>query len=425
MSSHRPPSWRSVLALAALGLGAPLGCRGLVDTPAAAGDVPAPDAPPVAVVEAPRVAPASNGAGATGATPASPASSPRVAWRFQAAAPSSGAAAVAPDGSTYVATVEGYVHALAADGTFRWSHNLTGLPLGTPAVDRAGQVYVATSAQRLYALRADGRVAWMHRPLSKVVTDVVWGPPGMLYFGGRDRRLYALAAWGGPLWSRQLLRPLAAAPAILPGGWVGVGTNEPGLWLFRGAVMGARAALPGALTQPILAGGEHWLAVAHGEVVALPIGDEQRVAWRAEARHAAVSSSGEWLVVEARRELAWLAPKTGLRSRAVALPDEPSAPPSVNDRGVALVPLVSGELFVAEPLHGSTARVKVAAAPLRAPVWSERTGSAVAVGSGVVVAVDLRDWPAPATSGDPVGMVPGAPPEGSAGASPGKSGGGA
>lgn len=415
MSSHRPLPWTARLAIAGCGLVAAGGaCRGLGDAPLA----------PAAAIEAPAVearavepsTPPPPAEPAQARDTAAPLSALRVAWRFQAAAPSSGAAAVAPDGSTYVATVEGYVHALAADGAFRWSYNLTGAPLGTPAVDRAGQIYVATSAQRLYALRPDGRVAWMHRPLSKLATDVVWGPPGMVYFGGRDHRLYALAAWGGPLWSRHLTHPLAASPAILPGGSVGVGTNEPELWLFRGGAMVSRAELPGVLDQPILAAGEHWFAVAGGEVLALPIGDERRVAWRAEARHAAVSGSGEWLVVEARRELSWLSPKTGLRSYSLVLPDEPSALPSVNDRGVAMVPLVSGELFIAEPVNGSSSRLRVAAAPLRAPVWNGRTGSAIAVGSGVVVAVDLRDWPSPAQD-DPVGRARRAPlsiPSGSA-----------
>lgn len=383
-----------------VGLGS---CRGLGDAPlapAAAIEAPAAAAPdaPSAAQEAPEaVEPPQE------ALPAL--SRPPLAWRFQAAAPSSGGAGVAPDGSVYLATVEGYVHALAADGAFRWSYNLSGVPVGTPAVDRAGQVYVATSEQRLYALRADGRVAWMHRPLSRVATDVVWAPPGVVYFGGRDRRMYALAAWGGPLWSRQLPRSLAAAPASLAGGWLGVGTNEPELWLFRGGAMVKRAALPGALSQPILAGSEHWFAVVGGELLALPIGDERRVAWRAEARHAALSSNAEWLVVGARRELLWLSPKTGLQSHAIELPDEPSAPPSVNDRGVVMVPLISGELFVAAP-SAASATVKVATAPLRTPVWNERTGNVVVVGSGVVAALDLRDWPGPAEPEDPLGLSP-------------------
>jgi hypothetical protein len=223
--------------------------------------------------------------------------------------------------------------------------------------------------------------------------------------------MYALAAWGGPLWSRQLPRALAAAPASLAGGWVGVGTNEPELWLFRGGTLVTRAALPNALSQPVLAGAEHWLAVVRGEILALPIGDERRVAWRAEARHAALSSSAEWLVVESRRQLAWLSPKTGQPQHSLELPEEPSAPPSVNDRGVAMVPLISGELFVASP-SAPGARAKVAVAPLRTPVWNERTGNVVAVGGGVVMALDLRDWPAPAPAGDQLGMVGEAPPPG-------------
>jgi hypothetical protein len=42
-------------------------------------------------------------------------------------------------------------------------------------------------------------------------------------------------------------------------------------------------------------------------------------------------------------------------------------------------------------------------------VWNERTGSAVVVGSGVVVAVDLRDWPTPAAMDDAAALEPQAP----------------
>src|SRR5688572_22173947 len=65
----------------------------------------------------PALAPPGVADAARGQAPASPSArtvpKPKIAWRFQAAAPSSGAAAVCEDGSVYLSTVEGYVHALA------------------------------------------------------------------------------------------------------------------------------------------------------------------------------------------------------------------------------------------------------------------------------------------------------------------------
>ena len=65
---------------------------------------------------------------------------PRVLWRFRSASPVSGSPAVSATGQTYVASVEGVVHALGADGAFRWSYGLMGMPVGAPAIDRGGQV---------------------------------------------------------------------------------------------------------------------------------------------------------------------------------------------------------------------------------------------------------------------------------------------
>lgn len=344
---------------------------------------------------------ASGGLGAGVPVPAAPleaaapgeAAPPGTAWRFQAAAPSSGAAAVAEDGAVYVSTVEGYVHALGRDGAYRWSYGLSGVPIGAPAVDRSGHVFVATSAQRLYALRGDGRLGWVHRSPVRIASDVVWSAPGVLFFAGHDQRLYSLAAWGSQLWSRHLLGSVAAAPSTLGAGWVAVGTEAPAIWFFRNSAFVTKLALPGALRQPLESGAEHWFAVAGAEVLAFTADRDMRVAWRRPGRHAGLSPDAAWLVVENARELVWLSPRTGQELHRVALPDDPSAPPSVTRAGVALVPLVSGDLFIADAAGARTARVPVAPAPLRAPVWSERSQHVVVVaGNGVVVAIDLQGW---------------------------------
>ncbi len=318
---------------------------------------------------------------------------PSVVWRFQTAAPISGAPAVSDTGFVYVSTVEGCIHSLGPDGVFRWIYGIDGSPLGAPALDRAGQVYVTTTAQRVYAIRPNGHLGWVHRSTVRIATAPVWGPPGVVYYGGRDQRLYALAAWGGPLWSRHLGHAVAGELAQLEDGGLAVGTTSPELWLFRGASLASRVDLPGVLTQPLLSGRDHWLVVVGEELLALDVKD-RAVAWRTAARHAALSANLEWMLIERQRELVWLAPQTGDELHRVKLPGEPSATPALTNAGLALVPLVSGELLVLEPSGRLRARVGVASAPLWAPNWSERTQQAtVAAGSGVVAGIDLRGWP--------------------------------
>jgi hypothetical protein len=60
---------------------------------------------------------------------------------------------------------------------------------------------------------------------------------------------------------------------------------------------------------------------------------------------------------------------------------------------VIMVPLVSGDLLIAEPRTSALARVRVAAGPLWRPTWNERTEQvAVAAGGGAVTSLDLRGW---------------------------------
>jgi outer membrane protein assembly factor BamB len=296
-------------------------------------------------------------------------------------------------GLVYVSTVEGYVHALGADGALRWSYGLSGVPIGAPALDPAGHVYVATSARRLYAIRSDGQLHWRQSWPTRIATAPVWAPGGGLYFTGRNQRLYALAAWGGALWDRQLGSIAAAVPASFEDGWLAVGTMRPELWLFRGASLISQLPLPGPLSQPVLANVDHWFLVARGELLALDANDKA-VAWRGSARHAALSANGHWLIAEIERELIWLSPGTGEALHRVELPGQLSEAPRLSNSGMAVLPMISGDLLVVEPGSWAHARVKVASGPLWAPIWSERTANVtVAAGSGVVSSFDLRGWP--------------------------------
>jgi hypothetical protein len=151
--------------------------------------------------------------------------------------------------------------------------------------------------------------------------------------------------------------------------------------------------MPGVLTQPLLSSLEHWFVVVGEELLAFHAKD-RAVAWRTAARHAALSVNLEWMLIERQRELVWLAPQTGDELHRVTLPAEPSAAPALTNAGLALVPMVSGELLVLEPSGSLRARVGVASAPLWSPNWSERTQHVtVAAGSGVVAGIDLRGWP--------------------------------
>jgi hypothetical protein len=117
------------------------------------------------------------------------------------------------------------------------------------------------------------------------------------------------------------------------------------------------------------------------------------VAWSTPARHAAVSADGEMLLVDTGTELRWLSARSGESFYRAPLSAAASAAPALSKEGVALVPLVSGELLIASPGNAELARVRVGAAPALRPVWREPAGQAMAAaGDGALVAVQLRGW---------------------------------
>ncbi|MET0793970.1 MAG: PQQ-binding-like beta-propeller repeat protein [Polyangiaceae bacterium] len=162
------------------------------------------------------LAPAASGQ-VEGAPAAHPAPAvPRLRFRFDAGAALSAPAGVAPDGALCVGTVDGYVHGLAADGSYSWSHTVHGAVTRRPLF--AGQHWqIATSAERIYALRADGTLSWVFKPLSPVASELVADANGTLYFVAADRFLYGVSARGG-ISLRASFGELKAGPSLSPDG---------------------------------------------------------------------------------------------------------------------------------------------------------------------------------------------------------------
>lgn len=80
-------------------------------------------------------------------------------WTYNAGGPLASSARIASDDAVLIATLDGNVHALRADGSFRWSFSLKGAALGRPLQTPEGHVYAATSST-LWALDADGGLRW-------------------------------------------------------------------------------------------------------------------------------------------------------------------------------------------------------------------------------------------------------------------------
>lgn len=333
---------------------------------------------------------------------------PRVVWRFESASPLTGPPALGPDGRVVITSVEGAVHALEADGRLRWSHGLTGVPLGAPSVDSEGQVYVATSAQRLYALRSDGRLRWVHRARSRVAAPPLASTADAIFFVGRDQGLYEVSGSGnGP--ERRPLGAAAQTGLSFPGpGQVALGTAEGAVVFERGAPP-VRIGLEGGLLQPLLGVAGVWLALTPEGLTALDAATSAAL-WRAPAQRAALSADGRHLLVESRREVTWRSPETGEERHYMWLSAEATAPPGVTNAGVAVVPLISGDVWLGEPTTGRAATLAIARAPVRAPVMDESRGRCLVVSGRALVALDIAGWEQVAADAEAKAVSSGASP---------------
>lgn len=142
----------------------------------------------------------------------------RVAFQFASAAPLFARPGLGRDGSLYVGSGDGYVHALAADGRFRWSYTVKGRVVAPPVEDPStGRVFVATSGARLYALEADSHLRWVFPLPVAPKSELALSPQGTLLFVGQDDFLYGVTT-GGALSLRLAARKARSAPVPRPNG---------------------------------------------------------------------------------------------------------------------------------------------------------------------------------------------------------------
>lgn len=305
----------------------------------------------------------------------------------------SAAPAVASSGNVYLSSVEGVVHALAADGRLRWSHGVSGMPVGEPALDLRERLYLTTNAARLYSFHADGRLRWRRPVQGRIRSGAAWLESGrVLYLG--DQSLYAVSSSSGEAAGGVVASAsgLFTAPGMVAA--VSSGRRGAELWRWSGATRGQRLPLPQHLTagselQLLAAGARVWLLLA-GELHALEPSSSSAVLWRVPARQAAVSADGETLLVATDTELRWLSARSGESFYGTSLPEGVSAAPALANDGLALVPLASGELVIAGPGSAQLTRLRVGGAPVLRPIWSEPARQAsVAAGDGALVTLQL------------------------------------
>ncbi len=113
--------------------------------------------------------------------------------------------ALAWDGTLYVGSDDGFLHAINPDGSQRWTAPSS--PAfsidSTPAVDPDGTVYIGDWDFNLHAFDFEGTPVWSSPfPTANFIfSSPTIAPDGTVYVGSGDFSVYAIAPDGGMVWS--------------------------------------------------------------------------------------------------------------------------------------------------------------------------------------------------------------------------------
>jgi hypothetical protein len=181
--------------------------------------------------------------GSGGRAEAAPRVVPLELFKFSAGSSLFAPPGVGRDGAVFVGSGDGYVHALAHDGGYRWSYTVKGRIVAAPVEEPVtGRVFIATSEARLYALEADSHLRWVFPLPVSPKSELALTPKGTLLFVGQDDYLYGVTT-SGALTLRLAATGARSAPAALEGGQTALVLSES-FAILKGYGY-ERSALPG------------------------------------------------------------------------------------------------------------------------------------------------------------------------------------
>jgi len=257
-----------------------------------------------------------------------------VAWSFNAGAPLAAPPAVAPDGSALIVTLEGYLHALRADGGHRFSYSVRGRPIGSPVATPEGLVVVAAEPDRLYTVDREGGLAWVSHVAGGIATGPAVDDKGRIWVGTGARTLLAFSPYGGVVgFARTGVAPFAG-PVALTSGAVAIGAADGALQIAGAPGANHPGAPDWGAIQQLFRGEGGVFAVSDAGLLRFDLeGGEER--WRRSSVTRVLCSEPALVVVEGQ-SVRWLTPR-GEPGLAVPLPSAANAPAACLPSGTVVV----------------------------------------------------------------------------------------
>lgn len=177
---------------------------------------------------------------------------------------------IAKDGTAIVATTNGKVVAVSADGAVKWSVSVGGDGASSPAIGRDGRIYVG-GANQLHALEPEGGGREWTYDVGAIAGSPVVGGDDTIYVGASDGKLHAVAPDGKGKWTYAAGGPITGAPAVA-GGVVYVGAADKKLHAVGtpdGKKKWEYATLGDVATPIVTSDGNVYVAASDGYLYAL------------------------------------------------------------------------------------------------------------------------------------------------------------
>jgi outer membrane protein assembly factor BamB len=264
-----------------------------------------------------------------------------IAWSYRAGAPLAAPPGIGADGAVTLGSVDGYLHSLRGDGSFRWGFTLRGPVVGRPAIAPNGSVFAAASPNGLYALDAEGTLLWVSSVAGGVKSPPVLDSEQRVWVTTGQGTLLGYSHRGGIAGFAKVGSARTVGPAPLADGGVAIASVNGDVRIAGQRGNAARATAPGPVLGLETTDDSLFVLAADGLArFDLPAGEER---W-SRTDVARVACATPALVVVEGRGLRWLSAQGEPRAH-VDLSVGAERPLACLEDGSLLVPDDTGALL--------------------------------------------------------------------------------
>lgn len=142
---------------------------------------------------------------------------------------------IAEDGTIYICSWDGYLHAVNPNGTRKWRFFTNNEIVSDPAISEDGTIYFGTlwgtgGGGKIFAVNPDGSEKWRYKTGYSIISDPAIGDDGTIYIGSSDDYLYAMNPNGTLKWRFKTGDWVRAPPSIAEDGTIYISSYDDYLY---------------------------------------------------------------------------------------------------------------------------------------------------------------------------------------------------